>query len=475
MSNDDPYEAFGIGGAETIGVEPRTSRRGVVIGSAATVLAVAAGAAVWATTTLSGGGMQPDEVVPKTTFAYVKIDLDPAANQKLAARSFFSRFPDLKDEVSGETDDIFDNLLGEVISDESLDYRTDILPWFDKRVGVAAFKEGTETHIVAALRSKDDARAKTSLDKADVSYRLVHGYAIVGEPDGVAAAVQLAGKESLSDNATFRDDVERLDGDQIAVAWADVAQAFHAFTAEADVPLVPPAVAAQAKGRVIAGLHLSGDSAEVEGRFIDGDPTLFDVPAGQELLTGLPANTIGAVSVNGFGRTLGQATAGLPLDQFIAEYVGDLGLSVKNDVLPLLGNKTAIAVAPFQGLEDLQAGLVAKIEDPAKATAAAAKLQAAARAFGIPATSKVQGDTFVIAMPDGYATELAKGNGGLGAKPGFTKAMGNLDDVTQALYVDVTAAAKSFGWTDVPNGLSFGAVSGEENGEGFFRLRLVFS
>jgi hypothetical protein len=35
---------------------------------------------------LSGGGAQPDAFVPSSAFAFAKVDLDPAAGQKLAAR-----------------------------------------------------------------------------------------------------------------------------------------------------------------------------------------------------------------------------------------------------------------------------------------------------------------------------------------------------------------------------------------------------
>ena len=471
--------------AETLGTEPRKSRRGLVIGSAAAVLAVVAGAAVWATTTLSGGGRQPDEVVPKSTFAYIKVDLDPAANQKLAARSYFSKFPDLKDKVGSETDDVFDNLLAEVIKDEDLDYRTDVQPWFDKRAALAVFSDGGTTHVVGALRSKDDAKAKASLDKAvaeakadgeeDMAYRLTKGYAILGDTKGVEAAVRLAETESLHDNEVYRNDLDRLDGDQVAVAWADVAKSFDAVTEGAGIAFVPQALASQAKGSVVAGLHLENDVAEVQGLIVGGDPKTFDRPGGQELLTGLPANTAAALSVNGFGTALGQATAGLPLDEMLGSFLEGSGVSVSGDLLPLLMKQTVAAVAPFAGFEDLQAGLVSQVDDPAKAQASAAKIQAALNVLGIPATAQVEGDRFVLAMPEQYGAELAKGGGGLGSTPRFTKAMGDLDGVTDALYLDVSQLAKAVPYVfgGAPEGMSFGAVSGARDGNGFFRLRLV--
>lgn len=471
--------------AETLGEEPRKSKRGLVIGSAAAVLAVVAGAAVYATTTLSGGGRQPDEVVPKTTFAYVKLDLDPAANQKLAAREFFRKFPDVKDKVGDDADAVFDDLLAEVIDDEDIDYKTDVQPWFDKRAALATFLDGSTTHVVGALRSKDDAKAKVSLDKAvaeakadgeeDMAYRLHKGYAILGDTKGVEAAVRLTANESLHDNEQYRDDVDRLDGDQVVVGWADVEKSFDAIADASNLTFVPQELASQAKGRIVAGLHLEGDMAEVQGLLLGGDPKTFDRPGGQELLTGLPANTAAALSVNGFGKTVGEATAGLPLDDLLGSFLEGSGLSVNEDLLPLLMKQTVAAVSPFAGFEDLQAGLVSKVDDPTKAAASAEKIQGILGMLGIPATARVEGDTFVLAMPEQYGAELAKGGGGLGSAPAFTKAMGDLGGVTDAFYLDVSAMAKAvpivFG--GAPPKTSFGAVSGAKDGEGFFRLRLV--
>src|SRR3712207_6354108 len=93
-------------------VSPRSrSRRGLVIGVGTTVLALVAGAAVYATTTLSGGGRQPDELVPRSAVAFLKVDLDPAARQKLAAREFFAHFPALKS-ATGDTEGCVEEGLG---------------------------------------------------------------------------------------------------------------------------------------------------------------------------------------------------------------------------------------------------------------------------------------------------------------------------------------------------------------------------
>ena len=71
----------------------RLTRGRIVVGAAAaSVLAIAGGAYV-AYGALSGGGAQPETVVPAAAAAYAEVDLDPAASQKVAAFRFLHRFP----------------------------------------------------------------------------------------------------------------------------------------------------------------------------------------------------------------------------------------------------------------------------------------------------------------------------------------------------------------------------------------------
>ena len=469
---------------EPVATPVRGRRRGVVIGASAAALAVIAGAAVWATTTLSGGGRQPDELVPKSAFAYLKIDLDPAANQKLAAREFFGKFPKLKDKA-GDEETVFEDVLSDVIADEDLDYARDVKPWFDKRAAVAAFP-GAErgTAVVAVLRSKDDGQAKASLDRAvaeakaegdDVAYRLVKGYAVVGDTAAVEEAVRLTEKESLRDNATYRGDVDRLDGDQVATAWADIGESFDAAKGSFAIPIpLPGAFTDQVKGRVVAGLHLTGDYVEIQGRLLGLDQRAKTPGGDHTLLAGLPADTAAALSFNGLGKAIGDS-AGNDLESFVGSYLEGSGIAA-GDLLALLGDQAVLAADSFASLDKLRAGLVSTVTDATKAAATAEKANAIFGALGLPVVADVEGDTFVLASPPDYAATLTKGGGGLGSAPRFTKAVGDLKGASSAAYVDLKAVAAAFpGFfgPDVRALTSFGAVSGFDGDEGFFRLRVV--
>ncbi|HWL34976.1 MAG TPA: DUF3352 domain-containing protein [Frankiaceae bacterium] len=447
---------------------PPRPRRGLAIGAGAAALAVVAGAVVYATTALSGGGRQPDELVPRSAFAYVKVDLDPAAGQKLAARSFFDKLP--------KDGDALEDLLTSFLPGD-LDYEKDVEPWFDKRAGVAAFPgAGDSVRVVAVLRSKDDGDARKSLDRVvadgDLAYRIERGYAVVGEQAAVDEAVAQTSEESIADNATYTGDVARLSGDQVAVGWADLGRAYDvatdAFPLAALLPVGGP------EGRTVVGVHLTGDYAELQGLTIGAQD---DAPATVDhaVMTGLPANTALALSFGDGGKTL-DGDGAASLQDLVGKYLIGSGLSVTGDLLPLLGKQTAVAVGPFRGFSGLKAGIVTQVRDAEKARATADKVSGLAGFLGMPMKAEVSGDTFVLATPEGYATELTKGGGALGRSEKFRKAMGDLEGASFALYADVKEVQRAAAFfLGLPNtGLtSVGLVGGTREGESFYRLRLV--
>jgi hypothetical protein len=445
-------------------VRPRR-RRGLAIGAGAAVLAVVAAAAVYATTALSGGGRQPDELVPATAFAYLKVDLDPAAGQKLAARSFLGKLP--KGDSLG---DLITSLLP-----GGLDYERDVEPWFGKRAGVAAFPgAGDAVRVVAVLRSKDDGEARKSLDRVaareGVAYRITDGYAVVGERAAVDEAV--AATESIAENATYAADVARLSGAQVAVGWADLGRAYGVVTEAFPLAGMLPGTGAQ--GRTVFGVHLTRDYAEMRGLTI-GAPRAGAPPAvDHAVLRGLPADTALAASFGGAGELLGKD--GAWLQDLVAPYLVGSGLTVADDLLPLLGGQTAFAMGPFRGLSDLQAGVVTRVRDAGKARATAERVSDIAGVLGMPVKAEVAGGTFVLATPESYATHLTKGGGALGRSTRFTTAMGDLTGASFALYADVREVQKAAAFfLGLPvTGLSAaGLVAGMRDGESFYRLRLV--
>ena len=497
----DAYGAYGAPSGEPVAYPPaetlpekRGPGRGVVIGVGAAVLAVIAGAAVYATTALSGGGRQPDELAPQSTFAYAKFDLDPAANQKLAAREFFGKFPKLK--KPGADGNVFDSLLEQMFEEEeNFKYETDVKPWFDSRAAIAGFTSTDGPTAVGILQSKDDGKAKAGMDKAvaeakkdgdDFAYKISKGYVVIGDTQAhVDDALAQAAKGTLEDNKVYTEDVDRLDGDQVVVGWVDVKRAFDAVKSEIpDAGLIPNALTDALKGRIVTGVHLDGDFVEVSGFMIGmeqqaGTPPVLNEPT---LLKNLPAGTVAALSINGLEAGLKQGLGqlgglGMDPEEFIGPLLQDLGLDLENDVLPLLGEQTVITLGGIPlGFEDISAGLVSTVKDPTAAKANGSKLADALTQMGVEVKTDVSGNTFYLATGD-YLPELKAGKG-LGDTEKFKKALGDdIDRIGGAFYVDLEAiigeVAPPGEAADVQALKSMGAVSGLDGGVPFFRFRVV--
>lgn len=74
-----------------------------------------AGSAMAFAAFLGGGGAQPEDVLPANALGLVKLDLDPAARQKVAVYRLAERFPATSDVVADE-DSIKDQLLRAVFA-----------------------------------------------------------------------------------------------------------------------------------------------------------------------------------------------------------------------------------------------------------------------------------------------------------------------------------------------------------------------
>lgn len=219
----------------------RSRRRGLVFGAAATVLALVAAGGVVLSVRLAGGGRQPESLAPRSTFAFVKVDLDPAANQKLAIRDFSSKFPDAP---KAQAEDIIERLIAEALeNDDDVKFDQDIKPWLGRRAAIAGFADSAgKPQVIAIVQSDDDAEAKRSLQRiADrereagdrPAYAVHKGYVVFAEEQSVAdQAVRDAEAAALPENKTFRSDVEELDGDQVVVGWVDVEAAYAAARRE---------------------------------------------------------------------------------------------------------------------------------------------------------------------------------------------------------------------------------------------------
>jgi hypothetical protein len=248
-----------------------------------------------------------------------------------------------------------------------------------------------------------------------------------------------------------------------------------------DAGILPNALTDKITGRVVSGIHLNGDYAEMSG-YLVGQQQTSTPPAAteQKLLENLPPTTVAALSANGLGQQIKDALAQLGSfgdpDALIGAALEGTGLTF-DDILPLLGEQTVLSLGSLpDDVEGIAAALISTVKDPATAKTNGDKLAAAITQMGgMQVKSDVKGSTFYLATGD-YLAEVESGKG-LGGTEKFSKAVGGDGSYTAAFYLDletiIAAIAPSDEAGDVKALKSVGIVAGYDKGVPFFRLRVV--
>lgn len=338
--------------------------RALVIAGLA-VVALAAAVAVF----LSGGGTQPEDLLPANTVAFAKLDLDPAANQKISFVQFISKLPDTfpKSTSDDPLAGLFDSAGG-----TSAEWRQ-IRTWLGDRYAIAAVPVGDDIAAVAVLAVTNEDALRTYLGKHSDGTRLVvnSGYALLAESQSTLDAIT-ASTNHLASNADFRDDVAALPGDQVAVAWMNLEQAAKlGKQADALLGAFAPAASLQdalgdAEGRAVMGLHFTATSAVVtvlgRGAAVSGQQLRDDATTNE--VQQLPANTLAALSIAGIGDTIRTAIA---TNADLKETVQGLGIRADDLAAVFSGPVTLLAIP--QG-ESANVGLLMRPQSAGAATRA---------------------------------------------------------------------------------------------------------
>jgi hypothetical protein len=372
---------------------PSTGRRGLVVGAVALVTVGLAGTAVAAGALLSGGGTQPEDVLPSGALAFAKLDLDPAAGQKVALYRLAQEFPDV--EVTGE-DSIKDDLLASFFEgSEDIDYATQVEPWIGERVGVGAFPdgddEGDEPDALAAFAYTDREAAEAALpdlvagDGGFFAFSEAGDFVLIGDSQQAVDAAA-SGGSSLADDEGYGTAVGALEGDQIATAWADL-EAVWAALPEEDKAAATESYgdALTPTGQVVLGVHADASFLEVTGQAL-GVSTGVDVAQlgaseGSGMLRQFPDDLLVGLSATGVGEALTSSFEDLRAaigDETLDDLAAQLGLTLPDDLRVLLGDELALGV-----LDGEEPSFVARTRtsDPAAALAVAEKLSGLA---GLP-------------------------------------------------------------------------------------------
>jgi hypothetical protein len=474
----------------------RGRRRGVLVGAGVLVVALVGGGAALAASKLSGGGTQPDEVVPASAVAFVSVDLDPSAGQKIDALRFARKFPSARSSLAG-TDDLRKALFTSLTKDGSLhgSYAQDVEPWLGQRAGLAVLppaKDGDDPGGVVVLAVTDKAKAEAGIAKVTGSQAhctFTDDFAVCSDDAAVAAAAVSGAKDHpLSDASTYSDDVDSLGGRGIAQAWVDLARLKDVIPDDGGsgpaASLTSGLGSADVKGRAAVSLRFDGAALELVGSLHGAQQAH---PKGAADVGSLPADTIAAVGLTGADQAVGNAwkavrqladgmNASDQLDQEVQAFHEQFGISVPQDVQKALGQRVSIA---FGGVDGGTPKVAAKVSGDRPTLERI--LTAVQQGVGQSVASVPSGDDTVLATDESYAHAVASGSG-LGSSTAFTDAAPDAKDAQVVAFVNLARLYQQLGDTmdlsadDRKNvaPLSAVGITAKQSGDGStFRVRLT--
>lgn len=445
---------------------PACKRPAIVGGAAAAAVLIGAGA--FAFVKLSGGGTQPHDVLPNTTIAYARVDLDPSAGQKVATLRLIRKFPDLARElgIKNPEQDVRRLIVEEAVQGCDIDFDTDVEPWLGSRVGIAAIPASDVPDPVFALQVDDEGAARKGLRSLEKcggeptsGIAFLDGYAIVAETQAIADRAKAgAVKAPLADDQAFSDSMSDLGDEGLASAWVDM-------KAVLEVPAVkkefPGDVAAQlGNGSIAVTLRAKSDALEIVST-ADGLPKNAETaPIDIGSLPGTTAAAIGirmpaeAVRDQWDAAFEGMEASGEDLDGMMNAFESDTGLRLPEDLETLfsggltlaVGERNLDTIATMQGPPnpaDFDLGI--RMGDP-KAEDLAARLIAFVRDnTGLELSSTTTKSGTVIAT---NAKVFKAGGKTLADSGRFEEVVG--EDAQQVLFVNLHTIIEAIAASDPP-------------------------
>ena len=495
--------------------EAAPSRRGrtvALVGAILAIVAVGAGGA-FAYSALGGGGPQPETALPSTTVAFVKVDLDPSAGQKVDAVRFLRAFPEARDEVSEGSDlrEVAFTALQEQGQLEGVDFRSDVAPWLGQRLALALVPGASaqEPPIAAvALAVTDPAAARAHLPKVAAALggacQVVAEFAVCAKgKDGSALDTVLAAtaRGSLAESATFRQDMRDLGEDGIVAGWVDSAKTAElvgslpalagsrlagltGLTGATTLPPADRAVPYADAGRTAVALRFDGPHLELAGH-TNGAKESFVGTQHVTGVTSLPWDSLAAVSIANGGEQLravwpglekGLASVSSPADGPLAGVEKVLGVTLPDDLCAALGRQFTVV---FGGVEQRNGELRAAVVGDGDQVVLGKLAKAGQALGGKDLTLLPSPGRSVLATSGEYGQEVVTGSG-LGDMPGFKDAVEDVEDARAVVYVDIAGLVSEFGdemdpkdVADLGNLSALGVTVSGEGHSADFRIRLT--
>ena len=440
MSDETPYvTAPDVLASEPPAPGPRWGRRVAVGGAALAVVVLAAGGYA-AYGALSGGGTQPDTLVPANAVGIVELDLNPPAGQKLNAMRLLHRLP--KDTVHVGADNYRDALLQTIFAKANgIDYATDVDPWLGDRAAAAVLPPvagGDSPTTEVVLQVKDVAKFKAAAPKlfsaSGDGWVIRDGYVVISQDTDTATRLaDSAAKADLADSSDYSLDTSGL-GERIMTGWYDLSRA---------ATLLPAATRASV-GDAVHGRATFADRVEPDALELVANETgvTSGAAARVALLPKLPGGTVAALELTGGGQRVAQewkqvlasmSSSGVDASQLTQTYKRQFGLDLPGDLTTLLGSDAVGAVVVPTDAKTPVFGYVS-VTDPTKARALATRLGRLLARFGAPAPT-VTSDGLAWGTSPAWAKEATSGD--LGSEALVKQALPDLGTASAAVYVNV--------------------------------------
>jgi len=425
--------------------------------------------------------------MPASTMAFASLDLHPGYAQRLKLKSIGDRIVNAGGKSYYSADKDIEELPALVAPSLTA---TSTRDWFGGRISMGLWQQGDTPVTLSALASDDDAKARTSLTKAQqdaggpgkLGFTLSDGYVLVAKADkdaqqAVEAAATEAKAHPLGKRPEYRSAVDKLDGDHLLTAWVNMGDLGKVTTAA--MMAVPELKADPAQramitkqlatmtGQLAVGGQATDDGLEIALRGVGQPVRPASTDNACKDLDALPAGSAIAVATSVPAEVMKQAATAAQKSAAGAAGVQDpRAVAMINKLLAQLANvRTVVGAAKFDGEKmggfQLNLGMV----NPA----AAATLNALLRPF-LPST----GATMTTSGATATFTAKGLGAGHLSDSAEYRKVMAGMPAKADfAMYADLAALPHSGADTaQLAAFTGFGGAVDQQDDEivGLFRL-----
>ncbi len=478
-------------------------KRMIVVGALVGVGAIVAGGA-WAASSFFSTGSQPAQALPDSTIAYFGVDLDPSGGQKIEAIKTLRKFPGFSDNVTLDTDDDLRERLFEEITKsgecKGLDYAKDVEPWLGSRGAIAAVDLGEEKPSpVGVVQVSDAGKAEEGVAKliktcgedsdaeSSTGWVVEGDWLVVAETEKIAQdVVAAAGKTTLADDGSFAKWTSEAGDDgfmsiYVAKAAAQYLDQLEGLTspmgsalgAGSDDPFadedpfaddgastpVPDELKQLIDGfdGMAATVRFDDGSVEIEyavSNYQDELTKLVASDVASELVEGLPADTVAALGLGlnegWFEGILDYVKSTMPeeadsIDESIAQFEEETGLSLPEDIETLMGDGVVVAVGGGIDVDAISNGGAGEVPVGIKIKGDADEIQAVLdklkdmagpEAAEYLEVTDADGDA-VLGLQEEFVKDLASKDG-LGDDKAYQKVVEG-DDAQSILYINFNA------------------------------------